>query len=63
MIKKFYNSLDTLKTVTPPTRKEVIEMTIATFMITIIMALYFMGVDYVWNAVSNRFYEVMIINS
>ncbi len=59
MLNFFYESLETLKQVKKPTRKEVINLTIAIFVIVIIAALYFAAVDWVLMNLYQYFYQIM----
>ena len=59
MLKFFYESLETLKQVKKPTKKEVINLTIAIFVIVTIAAFYFAAVDGILINAYQTFYQIM----
>ncbi len=59
MLNFFYDSLETLKQVKKPTKNEVINLTIAIFVVVIIASLYFAMLDWVYLNVYQVFYQIM----
>jgi preprotein translocase SecE subunit len=59
MLNFFYDSLDTLKKVKQPTRKEIINLTGVIFAVVIISALLFALMDGVFGGIYREFYTMM----
>lgn len=59
MLRFFYDSLETVKKLRRPTKKEYINLTIAIFAAVIIGSLYFVGVDSIMSNLYKIFYNVM----
>lgn len=59
MLRAFYESLETLKTVKLPRRQEVINLTIITFVVTLIVWVYLLGADTLRKNVYQAFYNLM----
>ncbi len=55
----FYNSLDTLKQVKKPTKKDIINMVIAIFIVVILSWLYFVFTDSVFLNLYKAFNTIM----
>lgn len=58
-MKFIYDSLDTVKGLKHPTKKEYINLTIAIFVLVILSGAYFIFADSVFTAVYNVFYSMM----
>lgn len=58
MFNFFYNSLETLKQVKKPTRKEVLNITLQIFVIVIISWLFFAFTDGIFAAFYNQFFNM-----
>ena len=59
MMKFIYDSLDTVKGIKHPTKKQYINLTIAIFIMVILSGIYFIFADSVFSAVYNLFYSMM----
>jgi len=59
MLRFFYDSLETVKKLRRPTKKEYINLTLAIFAAVIIGSLYFVGVDSIMSNLYKIFYNVM----
>ena len=59
MMKFIYDSLDTVKGIKHPTKKQYITLTIAIFLMVIFAGVYFMFADYSFSAIYNIFYSMM----
>ena len=59
MMKFIYDSLDTVKGIKHPTKKQYINLTIAIFIMVILSWVYFIFADSVFSAVYNLFYSMM----
>ncbi len=59
MMKFIYDSLDTVKKLKRPTRKDFINITIAIFVAIIIAGVYFVAADTIFSWLYNRFYGIM----
>ena len=59
MLNFFYESLETLKQVKKPTKKEVINLTVAIFVIVVISAIYFIITDWIFVNLYQMFYQLM----
>lgn len=59
MLNFFYDSLDTLKKVKRPTRKEVVETTLIIFVVVIISAFILVWFDTTFNTLYKTFYGLM----
>lgn len=59
MLNFFYDSLETLKQVKRPTRSEIINMTIAVFVLVIIAWIYFAITDWIFVTLYKQFYNIM----
>ncbi|HRX64226.1 MAG TPA: preprotein translocase subunit SecE [Candidatus Absconditabacterales bacterium] len=57
-MKFIYDSLDTVKTLKHPTKKQYINLTIAIFVMVILSSLYFVFADLVFTAIYNIFYSI-----
>lgn len=58
-MKFIYDSLDTVKGLKHPTKKEYVSLTIAIFLMVIFAGAYFIFADSVFTAVYNIFYSIM----
>jgi len=58
-MKFFYDSLETVKKLKHPSKKEFINLTIAIFVLVIIAGLFFIGTDTVFSSIYKRFYHMM----
>ncbi len=58
-MKFVYDSLETVKKLKHPTKKDFINLTIAIFIAIVIAALYFIATDTVFAGLYKRFYSVM----
>jgi preprotein translocase SecE subunit len=58
-MKFIYDSLDTVKGIKHPTKKQYINLTIAIFIMVILSGVYFIFADSVFSAVYNLFYSMM----
>jgi preprotein translocase SecE subunit len=58
-MKFIYDSLDTVKGLKHPTKKQYIILTIAIFLMVIFFGAYFIFADSVFTAVYNLFYSIM----
>lgn len=54
-----YDSLDTIKKLRHPTKKEFINLTIAIFVLVIIAGIFFIFSDSMINQTHKRFHEIM----
>jgi preprotein translocase SecE subunit len=59
MMKFIYDSLDTVKGIKHPTKKQYINLTIAIFVMVILSGIYFVFADSIFSTVYNLFYSVM----
>ena len=59
MLNFFYDSLETLKQVKKPTRTDVINMTLAVFLIVIVAWFYFAITDWFFVTLYKQFYNIM----
>ncbi len=59
MMKFIYDSLDTVKGIKHPTKKQYINLTIAIFIMVILSGVYFIFADSVFSAIYNLFYSMM----
>lgn len=59
MMKFIYDSLDTVKSLKHPTKKQYINLTIAIFVMVVLAGLYFILADSVFTAVYNIIYSVL----
>ena len=59
MMKFIYDSLDTVKGLKHPSKKQYINLTIAIFIMVILSGVYFIFADSVFTAVYNIFYSMM----
>lgn len=59
MLNFFYESLETLKQVKKPSKKEVINLVIAVFVLVIIASVFFAAVDWVFVTLYKQFYNLM----
>ena len=59
MMKFIYDSLDTVKGIKHPTKKQYINLTIAIFIMVILSGMYFIFADSVFSAIYNLFYSMM----
>ncbi len=59
MMKFIYDSLDTVKGIKHPTKKQYINLTIAIFIMVILSWVYFIFADSIFSAVYNLFYSMM----
>ena len=58
-LKFFYDSLDTVKKLKRPTRKDYINLTIAIFAAVVIGGIYFVGLDTLFSNGYQIFYSIM----
>lgn len=59
MMKFIYDSLDTVKKLKYPTKKEFINLTIAIFILVIIAGVYFIFADTVFSNIYKWFFHIM----
>lgn len=59
MMKFIYDSLDTVKKLKHPTKKDFITLTIAMFVAIIVAGVYFIGTDTIFSGIYKRFYSVV----
>lgn len=59
MLRFFYDSLETVKKLKSPTKKDYINLTLAIFAAVLIGSLFFVGVDSVMSNMYKLFYSVM----
>ena len=59
MMKFIYDSLDTVKGLKHPSKKQYINLTIAIFIMVILSGVYFIFADSVFTAIYNIFYSMM----
>ena len=59
MMKFIYDSLDTVKKLKHPTKKDFINLTLAIFGLVIVAGLYFVAVDTVFSGLYKWFFSVM----
>lgn len=59
MMKFIYDSLDTVKKLKHPTKKDFINLTLAIFAAVIIAGIYFIATDTVFSGLYKRFFSVM----
>lgn len=57
-MKFIYDSLDTVKGLKHPTKKQYVNLTIAIFILVILSGLYFMFADTIFTAVYNLFFSI-----
>lgn len=57
MMKFIYDSLDTVKSIKHPTKKDYINITIAIFIVVIIAAFYFIGTDTLFSSIYKFIYH------
>lgn len=58
-MKFIYDSLETVKKLKHPTKKDYINLTLSIFAAIIIAGIYFIAADTVFNGIYKRFYSVM----
>lgn len=58
MMKFIYDSLDTVKGLKHPTKKQYINLTIAIFVMVVLAWAYFIFADWVFTAAYNIFYSI-----
>jgi len=59
MMKFIYDSLETVKKLKHPTKKDFINITIAIFVAIVVAGVYFIAADTVFSGMYKRFYGVM----
>ncbi len=59
MLRFFYDSLETVKKLKKPTKKDYINLTLAIFAAVIIGSIFFVGVDSLMSNLYKIFYSVM----
>ncbi len=59
MMKFIYDSLETVKKLKHPTKKDFINITIAIFVAIVVAGVYFIATDTVFSGMYKRFYGVM----
>lgn len=59
MMKFIYDSLETVKKLKHPTKKDFITLTIAIFVAIIVAGVYFIATDTVFSGLYKRFYTIM----
>ncbi len=58
-MKFIYDSLETVKKLKHPTKKDFINLTIAIFVAIIVAGVYFIAADTLFSGLAKRFYSVM----
>jgi len=58
-MKFVYDSLETVKKLKHPTKKDFIHLTIAIFVALVVAGIYFIATDTVFSGIYKRFYSVM----
>ncbi|HMS91605.1 MAG TPA: preprotein translocase subunit SecE [Candidatus Absconditabacterales bacterium] len=59
MMKFIYDSLETVKKLKHPSKKDFINLTIAIFVAIVVAGLYFIATDTIFSGIYKRFYSVM----
>ena len=59
MLRFFYDSLETVKKLKSPTKKDYINLTLAIFAAVIIWSVFFVGIDSILSNAYKIFYSVM----
>ena len=59
MMKFIYDSLETVKKLKHPTKKDFINITMAVFIAIIVAGVYFIAADTVFSGIYKRFYGIM----
>ena len=59
MMKFIYDSLDTVKKLKRPTKKDFINLTLAIFVLVIVAGVYFVATDTIFSGIYKWFYGVM----
>ena len=59
MLRFFYDSLETVRKLKKPTKKDYINLTLAIFAAVIIGSLFFVGIDSIMSNLYKIFYSVM----
>ena len=59
MMKFVYDSLETVKKLKHPTKKDFVNLTIAIFVSIVIAGMYFIATDTVFSGLYKRFYTIM----
>lgn len=59
MMKFIYDSLDTVKSLKHPTKKQYINLTIAIFIMVILAGAYFVFADSIFTSIYNIFYSII----
>jgi len=59
MMKFIYDSLETVKKLKHPTKKDFINLTIAIFVAIVVAGTYFILADTVFSGIYKRFYSIM----
>lgn len=59
MMKFVYDSLETVKKLKHPTKKDFVNLTIAIFVAIVIAGMYFIATDTVFSGLYKRFYTIM----
>lgn len=59
MMKFIYDSLETVKKLKHPTKKDFVNLTLAIFVAIIVAGIYFIAADTVFSGIYKRFYSVM----
>ena len=59
MLKFIYDSLETVKKLKHPTKKDFINITMAVFIAIIVAGVYFIAADTVFSGIYKRFYGIM----
>jgi len=59
MMKFIYDSLETVKKLKHPTKKDFVHLTIAILVAIVVSWMYFIAVDTVFSGLSKRFYTIM----
>lgn len=59
MFNFFYSSIETLKQVKKPTKKEITSITIQIFILILVAWIFFMITDWLFGSLYQRFYQIM----
>jgi len=59
MMKFIYDSLETVKKLKHPSKKDFINLTIAIFVAIVFAGMYFIATDTVFSGIYKRFYSIM----
>ncbi|MEI6672635.1 MAG: preprotein translocase subunit SecE [bacterium] len=59
MMKFIYDSLETVKKLKHPTKKDFINITISIFVAIVVAGVYFIAADTIFSGIYKRFYSIM----